>query len=513
VLEVSGSPAGAYEVIAHLKRGGMANLYLAHRNGAAGFRRLVAVKVIHPDIAEDARSVAMFVQEARVTARIAHPNVVHVEDLGEVSGTYFLVMEYIHGGSLAQLLNALSEKKRRLAPEVAVAIAARIAEGLHAAHEVTDASGALIGLVHRDVSPQNILLSHKGHVKLIDFGVAKNPAASDLSQVATLKGKIRYMSPEQAGLRDLDRRSDVYSLGLVLWEMLTMRRPFQGQKVFDILQEVREPNISPPARYASDVPPALDAVVMRALSPDPEDRHADAKDFRRDLVRAFPRAAAIDSVHLADLLVSILGDQLEDVRGKFPEEVSQVLAAEQERARELLRERRREEAPTFPMLDGRMATMTQRYELAAFQIDALDEVSDLDVTGLSGEEEIPSTVEHTRPGTPSSLQLERVPARRQPALEEEDEEATEVRTPTIVRILAALQAREGPQLSDETGTLTTASTPREARRPVDALAPPDPVARPSAPARLERSLRWLLVGVAILALSVLSAIGTWLVLR
>ncbi|MEC7526425.1 MAG: serine/threonine-protein kinase [Myxococcota bacterium] len=504
MLDVPSGAAGAYEVVAHLKAGGMANLYLALRKGAAGFSRLVAVKVIHPDMAEDQQAVEMFVQEARITAQIAHPNVVHVEDLGEVSGTYFLVMEYIHGGTLAQLLNALSRNKRRLAPEVAVAIAARIAEGLHAAHEVTDASGRLLGLVHRDVSPQNILLSHKGHVKLIDFGVAKNAAVSHLSHTATLKGKIRYMSPEQARLEPVDRRSDVYSLGLVLWEMLTMRRPFRGKKIFEILEEVRSPRIPPPAQFARDVTPGLDAVVGRALSAHPDDRYADAKDFRRDLVRAFPRAAAIDSVHLADLLVSTLRDELEDVRGKFPDQVSQVLAAEQQRALAVLAARRADDPPTFPSIDGGQETMTKRYEMAAFQLDAIDEVSDLD---LEADATLASGLDRTRPDTPASR-------REAPELLDEDDEATEIRTPTIVRVLEALQAREGPRLSDETG-ITNASAPR---RPSSAQLPvvesPAVEGRPPPPlAARGREAQLVLAAVALVALGVLAAVVVWLVLR
>ena len=202
----------------------MASLFLARRGGAAGFTRLVAIKMVHPRHAEDPGLIQMFVDEALLTARIDHPNVVHVEELGEHESAYYLVMEYVHGASLAQLMRVLGRAKRRLSPLVAVAICARVSEGLHAAHETTGDNGELLSIVHRDVSPQNILLSHKGHVKLIDFGIAKAHARVHESNVSSLKGKVRYMAPEQATTGNVDRRTDVYALGIVLWEPLTMRR-------------------------------------------------------------------------------------------------------------------------------------------------------------------------------------------------------------------------------------------------------------------------------------------------
>ncbi|MCZ7686264.1 MAG: protein kinase [Sandaracinaceae bacterium] len=286
-----GDVVGTYTVLLHLRSGGMADLYLARRDGAAGFRRLVAIKVIHPRHAQDEQVIRMFLDEARISARIDHPNVVHVEDLGQLDETYFLVMEYVHGCSLAQLLSSLGEKRRRLSPVVAVAVAARVAEGLHAAHETTDDEGRLVGLVHRDVSPQNILLSHKGHVKLIDFGVAKARLRSEETNVAMLKGKVRYMPPEQATTGLVDRRSDVYSLGIVLWEMLTMRRLFTGKTEFEVLLKVRDPKVPPPSTYVPDVPPALDEVVLAALAPRPRRPAAERQGVPAD---AGERAAGGD---------------------------------------------------------------------------------------------------------------------------------------------------------------------------------------------------------------------------
>lgn len=312
-----GSKLRDYEIVAHLRVGGMATLFLGRRQGAAGFAKLVAIKVIHPHLAEDGTFVSMFVDEALISARIDHPNVVHVEELGEVDGTKFLVMEYVHGASLSQLLGMLAKQGRRLQPELAVHIAVRVAEGLHAAHETGDDEGNLLNIVHRDVSPQNVLISSRGHVKLIDFGIAKARGRAVQTTSSSLKGKISYMSPEQAYGRALDRRSDVYALGVVLWEMLTVRRMFAGEDDFALLDQVRTPNVLPPSAYAPEVTPALDAAVMAALAPDVNQRLPTAQEFRRVLATAMPSALTLDSGDLASLLYETLGSELEAQRASI----------------------------------------------------------------------------------------------------------------------------------------------------------------------------------------------------
>ena len=309
-----GSKFRDYEIIAQLRVGGMAALYAGRRSGAAGFNRLVAIKVIHPHLSRDKNFVQMFVDEALISARIDHPNVVHVEELGETDGMYFLAMEYVHGASLSQLLSKLVKEGRRLKPELAVHIAARVAEGLHAAHETRDADGHMLGIVHRDVSPQNVLISSRGHVKLIDFGIAKARNRVQQETASSLKGKIGYMSPEQAYGRQIDRRTDLYALGVVLWEMLTTRRMFTAEDDFALLDLVREPNVPPPSHYNPAVPPELDAVVMKALARSPENRVQTGQEFRRLLAEAMPKALTLDVADLADLLFAMLGDSLEEER-------------------------------------------------------------------------------------------------------------------------------------------------------------------------------------------------------
>jgi len=314
-----------YEVIANLKSGGMATLYLARRRGAAGFAKHVAIKLVHAHLATDERFVQMFVDEAMLSARIHHPNVVHVEELGETEGSYYLVMEYVHGGSLAQLLKALAKARRRMLPELAVSIAVAVADGLHAAHETTGDDGRLLGVVHRDVTPENVLIAFKGHVKVIDFGVAKARERSQQTTAGTLKGKFAYMSPEQAKGLAVDRRTDIYAMGIVLWEMLTMRRLFKSQNDLELLDMVRDPHVRAPSELAPGIPPALDAVVLKALAPNADDRYPDARAFRRALADAVPRALAMDASHLSDLMATVMSDEIQRERASIPESVSGIV--------------------------------------------------------------------------------------------------------------------------------------------------------------------------------------------
>lgn len=312
ILFDEGEHIGPYKVLAHLKTGGMAELYLAQRKGVRGFSRPVAIKVIHPRLMNSERFTTMFVNEALLSVRISHPNVVHVEELGEARDTYYLAMEYVHGLSLSQLIRNLVKSKQRLTQVTAVAIALRIAEGLHAAHETIDAQGNPLNVVHRDVSPQNIILSTQGHVKVIDFGIAKAKHHTEVKSKG-LKGKIRYMAPEQVVGGEIDRRTDVYALGIVLWEMLTMRRLFHGDGEFDIMTKVRDAEVVSPRRYCPDLDPQLEAVVMRALSRHPDARPSSARELRRELAEVCPKALALDTVHMARLVLSSGGAAFEAV--------------------------------------------------------------------------------------------------------------------------------------------------------------------------------------------------------
>lgn len=315
-----GEDIGRYEIIAHLKSGGMATLYLGRRHPD---NRIYAIKVVNPELAEDEQSIQMFLDEARLSSRINHPNVVRVEELGEAKDTYFLAMEYVHGCSLAQLLQGLIRKRRRMSSELAVHVAMSVCDALYAAHELRGDDGRLLNVVHRDVSPQNILLAHTGDIKLIDFGIAKSQArmAASLTGIS-IRGKLRYMSPEHARAESVDLRSDIYALGIVLWETLTMRPLFWANTDFELLMTVQSPNVVPPSHYSPRVSVQLDQVLMAALAPDRDDRPRSALDLRNMLSAAVPFAEALDHEQVAELLDAMLGDELGRAAGDIPQDAS-----------------------------------------------------------------------------------------------------------------------------------------------------------------------------------------------
>jgi serine/threonine-protein kinase len=294
-----------YEIVAKIKSGGMAALYLGRKTGAGGFAKYVAIKVILDHMAEEPTLVAMFLDEARLSARIEHPNVVHIHELGEEDDKHFLVMEYVAGCSLAQLQRAVMKRARRLTPAVVAYVGMQVAAGLHAAHEAVDDDGVLLHVVHRDVSPKNILIAYKGYVKLIDFGIAKVRDASQSTSAGSLKGTIRYMSPEQAAGRNVDRRSDVFSLGIVLWEMLTGRPLFQAENELAALDMVRSAAVPPPSHFAP-IPPALEQVVMRMLRASPDERFTTTDEVQRALAAAVPESLSFSPQRLGELVSALL---------------------------------------------------------------------------------------------------------------------------------------------------------------------------------------------------------------
>ena len=288
----------------------MATLFLGRRVGPAGFERTVAIKVIHGEHASDPQFRKMFLDEARLSARIQHPNVVHVEELGEEGGELYLVMELIAGVTLADLLQGLVARRAPLPIDVAIAIAAQVADGLHGAHEATDEHGHSLGLVHRDISPQNVLLGSRGHVKVIDFGVAKAAGRLAESVVGSVKGKLAYMAPEQILGLPVDRRTDVFALGVVLWEMLTLRRLFYSPSDAEVMDRVREAKVEPPRAYRPEISPALEAVVLGALAAEPGRRPETAYALRRALLAAEPSALQVDVARIAQLVHDAARDRL-----------------------------------------------------------------------------------------------------------------------------------------------------------------------------------------------------------
>lgn len=294
---------GRYELLFELARGGMGAVYVARLLAPHGFDRLVAIKCLSTGAGPT--DVAAFLDEARVTAKIDHPSVVQTLELGEHDGQPFLVMQLVQGVSLARLLEELRVREEKIGPEIAAWIAAQAASGLHAAHELRGPDGQLLQLVHRDVSPQNILLSFEGRVYVADFGVAK--FKSDRStQGGVVKGKFGYMSPEQAFGRTLDRRSDVFSLGVVLHEAICGKRLFPGDAPAQVVLGVVNAAVPSPSETRADIDEGLATIVMRCLEKDADARFATAGELAEALrawLRARPR---VDEGELAALLARLL---------------------------------------------------------------------------------------------------------------------------------------------------------------------------------------------------------------
>ncbi|MBW2455075.1 MAG: protein kinase [Deltaproteobacteria bacterium] len=277
---------GRYETIAPIATGGMATVYLGKAVGAGGFERRVAIKVMHPHIADDPEFLTMFLDEARLAARIHHPNVVGTIDVQKTEESMFLVMEYIEGCSLRDILRPLRKVKARMPIGNALRILIDALAGLHAAHELTAKDGSPLDLVHRDVSPHNILVGADGISKITDFGVARASARLTSTRGGQLKGKIAYMPPEQGRGDAVDRRADVYAAGVVLWEALVGRRLFRAEHDGALVAMVLAGATIPPREVVAFVPEEIDAVCMKALAGSPTDRFASAAEFADALEEA-----------------------------------------------------------------------------------------------------------------------------------------------------------------------------------------------------------------------------------
>jgi eukaryotic-like serine/threonine-protein kinase len=277
---------GRYETLGTIASGGMASVHLGRALGAGGFERLVAIKTMHPHLASEPEFVAMFLDEARLAARIRHPNVVGTIDVQQDDHGAFLVMEYVEGPSLTGVLRALKKAHREAPISIILRIFLDALGGLHAAHELTDVQGQPLNLVHRDVSPQNILIGVDGIARITDFGVARAEARLTSTHGGQLKGKIGYMSPEQVRRETIDRRTDVYAAGVVLWELLASKRLVQGDSEGEMLAKVMASDYASPRTLNPSVPEALDDACMRALKLSSDDRYATAAEFAEALDEA-----------------------------------------------------------------------------------------------------------------------------------------------------------------------------------------------------------------------------------
>jgi serine/threonine-protein kinase len=299
-----------YELIAEIASGGMGTVLLARLEGAGGFQRFFAIKMMHPHLVEDAQFVHMLLDEARVAARIHHPNVVATVDVCESPLGYYLVMDYVEGFTLTDVLADL-----RFAPREKMRIVNRVLldamAGLDAAHNLAGDDGVGVGIVHRDVSPQNVLVGVDGVARLTDFGIALAASRITSSRPGLIKGKPAYMAPEQARGKQLDRRADLFPLGVILWESLTNARLFEADSDAAAVLQVIQAEIPPPSSLNADVPAALDAVCMRALERDVDRRYASARAMSEDLERAASSAGLLaSSLEVGDAVREVFASEI-----------------------------------------------------------------------------------------------------------------------------------------------------------------------------------------------------------
>ncbi len=306
---------GKYNLLAHLATGGMADILLASHAGIGGFEKLLVIKRILPHLAREQHFIEMFFDEARIAAMLNHPNVVQIFDLGCVDNQYFIAMEYLPGESLAMVIKTARTRNEPLPPHLAAGIILQAAEGLHHAHTAVSPDGRPLCIVHRDVSPQNLFVLYDGGVKVVDFGIAKAAMRSTTTRTGTLKGKYSYMSPEQINGMALDARSDVFSLGVVLWECLTMRKLFRQEGELKLLQSITNEDAPSPATVNPAVPEPLCRITAKALARDRDQRYASAQDLRLALAQYLKTVEEdADTVAIGRFMRRIFAERIEKKR-------------------------------------------------------------------------------------------------------------------------------------------------------------------------------------------------------
>jgi eukaryotic-like serine/threonine-protein kinase len=299
-----------YRVLEKLASGGMAEVFLAESAGLEGFKKRVAIKRVLPHLSEKKRFISMFLDEARLSAHLSHSNCVQVFDIGVGDNAYFIVMEYVDGADLKAILESLRKRGREIPPEDAVFICIKICEGLCYAHELKDSDGKAFGVVHRDVSPPNVLITKNGEIKIVDFGLARASTQLEKSEPGIIKGKFSYLCPEAALGKDVDHRADIFAVGIILWEMLSGRRLFQGDTDFATVKLVQQAIVPPITKLNPKTDATLESILGKALARDPAQRFQSARELAIALNRwIFQNGKAVGSFSIAEHVQTALRDK------------------------------------------------------------------------------------------------------------------------------------------------------------------------------------------------------------
>ncbi len=317
-FKIAGQRFGKYVLIDRIAVGGMAEIFLARQEGLEGFEKTIVIKRIRPHLSNQQSFVNMFLNEAKLAAQLNHPNIVQIYDLGRISDSYFIAMEYIFGRDMRRIIPKADGMGIPFPMVYALKIASSVCEGLYYAHQKTDMYGNALHIVHRDITPENIFVSFDGTVKILDFGIAKAANQIEQTRAGEIKGKLSYMSPEQCTGRALDHRSDIFSLGVVLYEWITGFKLFTGESEVAILKSITDGKIYPPSYFKADVPEAVEHILMKALDKDREKRYQTAWDMQYDLDQFLSQYEFTPSnIHLANFLKQLFSDELDEERRRL----------------------------------------------------------------------------------------------------------------------------------------------------------------------------------------------------
>ncbi|MCA3012991.1 MAG: serine/threonine protein kinase [Myxococcaceae bacterium] len=309
---------GKYTLIDRIAVGGMAEIFLARQAGIENFEKTIVIKRIRPHLSKQPNFVKMFLNEAKLAAQLNHPNIVQIYDLGRIGESYFIAMEYVFGRDMRRIIPKADSLGIPFPMVYALKIASSVCEGLYYAHQKTDTYGTALNIVHRDVTPENIFVSFDGTVKVLDFGIAKAANQIEQTRAGEIKGKLSYMSPEQCMGKQLDNRSDLFSLGTVLYEWLTGFKLFTGDSEVAILKSITEGKIYAPSYFKADIPEAVEAILMKALEKDRERRYQTAWDMQYDIDQFLSQHEFTPSnIHLSNFLKQLFDDELEEEKQRL----------------------------------------------------------------------------------------------------------------------------------------------------------------------------------------------------
>jgi len=359
---------GQYKLVDRLAVGGMAELFLAHQSGPGGFEKPIVIKRIRPHLSRQSAFVRMFLNEARLAAQLNHPNIVQIHDLGKVGDSYYIAMEYLFGRDMRRIVPKAEALGIPFPMVYALKIASSVCEGLHYAHQKVDLYGAPLNIVHRDVTPENIIVCFDGTVKVLDFGIAKAANRVEQTRAGELRGKLGYLSPEQCLGKPVDCRSDVFSLGAVLYEWLTGFKLFAGDTDVAVMRSIVDGKIYAPSYFRADIPGPVEAILMRALERDREKRYPSAWHLQQDLDRFLNQYDFTPTrVHLSNFLKQLFLDELEEEQKRLAPAVRPPPTSE-----ELVLP---EEEPQPPPVTDGPTERTLQVPLAASQLEALNELA------------------------------------------------------------------------------------------------------------------------------------------